>query len=618
MIFKWFETRIDPFKPAAEGTPPASLWRFYWHYLKQARGVLFWTCVLGFFVALVEVSLFSFVGRIIDLAQGLPARDFLSLHGRELIWMAVVVLLIRPALLFAHDLLVNQAMLPSFTALVRWQQHRYVSMQSLGFFNNDFAGRIANRIMQTGASLRESAVQIVDAIWYVVIYTVTALVLFARADPKLSLPLAIWLVGYIALLVVFVPKTKVRSLAASTAKSKFMGRVVDGYTNASALKLFPQPAHEDAYVRESVQDNVDKVRAMTRLTTLMDISITLWNGLLIAATGALGIWLWSRGHISAGAIALSTGLVIRINNMSGWIMWVVNGIFESIGTVQDGMETVAKPLLVTDADGAQALKVQAGAIRFDNIQFHYGKGSGVIEGLNLEIRPGERVGLIGPSGAGKTTLMNLLLRFYDLEAGHIYIDGQDIAKVTQDSLRHAIGVVTQEPSLLHRSIRENLQMAHADATDGALQAALAAARADGFVPGLSDNEGRHGLDAHVGERGVKLSGGQRQRIAIARVLLKDAPILVLDEATSALDSEVEAAIQDALVTLMEGKTVIAIAHRLSTIARMDRLVVMDQGRIVESGTHAALLQSGGLYARLWARQTGGFVAAGLEDAGSDA
>lgn len=618
MIFKWFETRIDPFKPAAEGTPPAALWRFYWHYLKQARGVLLWTCVLGFFVALVEVSLFSFVGRIIDLAQGLPARDFLSLHGRELIWMAVVVLLIRPALLFAHDLLVNQAMLPSFTALVRWQQHRYVSMQSLGFFNNDFAGRIANRVMQTGASLRESAVQIVDAIWYVVIYTVTALVLFAKADPKLSLPLAIWLVGYIALLVFFVPKTKVRSLAASTAKSKFMGRVVDGYTNASALKLFPQPAHEDAYVRESVQENVDKVRAMTRLTTLMDISITLWNGLLMAGTGVLGIWLWSRGHISAGAIALSTGLVIRINNMSGWIMWVVNGIFESIGTVQDGMETVAKPLTVTDAADAKTLLVRSGAIRFEAIRFHYGKGSGVIEGLDLDIQPGERVGLVGPSGAGKTTLMNLLLRFYDLEAGRILIDGQDIARVTQDSLRHAIGVVTQEPSLLHRSIRENLLMARSGATDAELQAALAAARADTFVPGLSDNEGRHGLDAHVGERGVKLSGGQRQRIAIARVLLKDAPILVLDEATSALDSEVEAAIQDALVTLMEGKTVIAIAHRLSTIARMDRLVVMDQGRIVENGTHAALLQSGGLYARLWARQTGGFVAAGLDDAGSEA
>lgn len=617
MIFKWFESRIDPFKPVQDGAPPASLWRFYVHYLKQAKGVLLWTCVLGFFVALVEVSLFSFVGRIVDLAQGLPVRDFLSIHGQELLWMAVVVVVIRPLLLLAHDLLVNQAMLPSFTALVRWQQHRHVSMQSLAFFNNDFAGRIANRIMQTGASLRESAVQIVDAIWYVVIYTITALVLFAKADPKLSLPLAIWLVGYIALLVFFVPRTKVRSLAASTAKSKFMGRVVDGYTNASALKLFPQGTREDAYVRESVQENVDKVRAMTRLTTLMDISITVWNGLLIAATGALGIWLWSGGHITAGAIALSTGLVIRINNMSGWIMWVVNGIFESIGTVQDGMETVAKPLTVVDAKDAPALRVGAGDIRFEDIHFHYGQGSGVISGLDLHLKPGERVGLVGPSGAGKTTLMNLLLRFYDLEGGRILIDGQDIAMVTQDSLRHATGVVTQEPSLLHRSIRDNLRIAQPDATDTQLYAALAAARADGFVPNLIDSEGRRGLDAHVGERGVKLSGGQRQRIAIARVLLKDAPILVLDEATSALDSEVEAVIQDSLATLMDGKTVIAIAHRLSTIARMDRLVVMDQGHIVESGTHASLLEADGLYARLWKRQTGGFVSAGLDEAEVD-
>lgn len=617
MIFKWFETRIDPFRPVANVTPPDSLWRFYLHYLSQAKAVLFCTAVLGFLVALVEVSLFSFVGRIVDLAQGLPARDFLTIHGYELIWMAVVVLFVRPLLLFAHDLLINQAMLPSFTALVRWQQHRHVSMQSLAFFNNDFAGRIANRIMQTGASLRESALQIVDAVWYVVIYTVTALILFAKADPKLSLPLAIWLVGYIALLVVFVPRTKVRSLAASTAKSKFMGRVVDGYTNASALKLFPHSAREDEYVRESVQENVDKVRAMTRLTTLMDLSITFWNGLLIAATGALGIWLWSGGHITAGAIALSTGLVIRINNMSGWIMWVINGIFESIGTVQDGMETVAKPLTVTDKPGAKPLDVRAGAIHFDNIHFHYGKGSGVISGLDLRIAPGERVGLVGPSGAGKTTLMNLLLRFYDLEAGRILIDEQDIALVTQESLRQAIGVVTQEPSLLHRSIRENLLIAKADASETAIQAALVAARADGFVPDLSDSEGRRGLDAQVGERGVKLSGGQRQRIAIARVLLKDAPILVLDEATSALDSEVEAVIQESLATLMEGKTVIAIAHRLSTIARMDRLIVMDQGRIVESGSHAELLASGGLYARLWARQTGGFVSAGMEETTPD-
>ena len=609
MIFRWFESLIDIFAVPGDAPPPRGIVRFYWHYLRQVRGILIAVCGLGFFVAVVEVALFDFLGRLVDLAGAAPTPDFFALHGRELLWMAFIALVARPLLLGLHDLMVNQALVPGLTARIRWQQHRHVVRQSLAFFQNDYAGRIANRIMQTGASLRESAVQIVDALWYVAIYTGTALVLFAQADPRLMLPLGLWLVGYVGLLVFFVPRVKTRSALASEARSRFMGRVVDGYTNIATLKLFPHANREDAYVAEAVADNADKVRAMTRMTTAMDVSITTFNGLLIVGTSGLGLWLWQRGVISAGDIALSTGLVIRINNMSGWIMWVVNGIFEDIGTVQDGMETVAQPLSVVDRADARALVVTRGEVRFEAIHFHYGKAGGVISGLDLVVQPGERIGLVGPSGAGKSTLVNVLLRLYDLEGGRILIDGQDISTVTQESLRGQIGVVTQDTSLLHRSIRDNLLYGSRDASEAQIEAAVRNARADAFIASLVDGEGHTGYDAQVGERGVKLSGGQRQRIAIARVLLKDAPILLLDEATSALDSEVEAAIQDSLDTLMEGKTVIAIAHRLSTIARMDRLVVMDQGRIVETGTHAQLVAREGLYARLWQRQTGGFVAA---------
>jgi ATP-binding cassette subfamily B multidrug efflux pump len=609
MIFRWFESLIDAFKEPEDGMPPDSVWRFYVFYLRQVWPVFAAAIVVGFGVAIVEVAMFGFIGRIVDLAKGAPAADFFARHGRELLWMVLVTLVARPVLILLHDLLVNQAIVPNLTSRIRWQNHRYVIRQSLGFFQNDYAGRIANRIMQTAGSLRESAVQIVDAIWYVTIYTGSALVMFAQADVWLAAPLLLWLVLYVITLAYFVPRTKERSWKQSEARSRLMGRIVDGYSNILTLKLFAHTRREEAYVAEAMGEQIQRMRSMTRLTTAMDATISALNGLLIVGTSALAVWLWSQGRVTVGAIALSTGLVIRIHNMSGWIMWVVNGIFENVGTVQDGLETIARPRLVQDRPDAVPLQVNRGGVRFEDIHFHYGKKGGVIAGLDLAVRPGEKIGLVGPSGAGKSTLVNVLLRLYDLEDGRILIDGQDIAGVQQESLRSQIGVVTQDTSLLHRSIRDNLLYGRPDATEEEIREAVRKARADEFIPQLVDGEGRTGYDAHVGERGVKLSGGQRQRIAIARVLLKDAPILILDEATSALDSEAEAAIQDSLELLMRGKTVIAIAHRLSTIARMDRLVVMDKGHVVESGTHAELIARDGLYARLWKRQTGGFVAA---------
>ncbi len=610
MLYRRFEKLIEVFRASPAGAPPTSVWPFYLHFLRQVWPSFAALLLVGLIVALIEVALFSFLGRIVDLAQSTPHMEFFTRHGTELLWMAVVALILRPLFNGLHDLLVHQTINPSLTNLIRWQNHSYVLKQSLGFFQNDFAGRIAQRIMQTGNALRDSAVQAVDSLWHVLIYAVSSLVLFAEADWRLMLPLLLWMVGYFIALGYFVPRVKQRSVVASEARSKLMGRIVDGYTNIATLKLFAHTHYEQGYAREALQEQTEKTQLAGRVVTSMDVAITSMNGVLIASTTGLSLWLWSQELISLGAIALATGLVIRINNMSGWIMWVVNGIFENIGTVQDGMQTIAQPRTVTDRENAPLLKVQRGEVRFEQIHFHYGKSSGVIGGLDLWIEAGEKIGLIGPSGAGKSTLVNLLLRLYDLQSGRILIDGQNIAEVAQESLREQVGMVTQDTSLLHRSIRDNLLYGRPDASDAELWEAARKARANEFIPLLADAQGRTGFDAHVGERGVKLSGGQRQRIAIARVLLKDAPILILDEATSALDSEVEAAIQESLDTLMQGKTVIAIAHRLSTIARMDRLVVLNKGQIAESGSHAELIAQGGLYARLWQHQTGGFV--GLE------
>jgi ATP-binding cassette, subfamily B, multidrug efflux pump len=616
-MFRWLETRIDPFVRAAIVQPPNSLFSFYWHYVRPIWPAFVLILFFDLLAALSEVVLATFLARLIDLmkAAATPA-SFFSDHAGLLLLMALVVLIARPAIVFVYDIIKNQVLSPPFQTRVRWQTHGYVLRQSLGFFQNEFAGRVANKLMQTAPAMRDSFVMLSDAVVFVAVQWLSALALFWASDIRLTIPLVAWLAAYGTTLVCFVPLIRKRSWEASEARSTLLGRIVDSYTNILTVKLFAHAESEDGYARSALEEQIGKHQSYVRLTTVMTGILSSLNGLLIASTTGLALWLWTGDRVSLGVIALVTALVVRITQMSGWVLNLVTNIFENIGVVQDGMETISRPQAIVDQMGAKSLVVTKGEIRFDAIGFNYGSAKGtpgadptrVIDGLSLTVRAGERVGLVGRSGAGKSTLVSLLLRFYDLEKGRILIDDQDIAGVTQESLRASIGMVTQDTSLLHRSVLDNILYGRPEAgLSGAIEAAKRA-HAHEFIVELEDKDGRRGYDARVGERGVKLSGGQRQRIAIARVLLKDAPILILDEATSALDSEAEAAIQEQLLNLMSGKTVIAIAHRLSTIAAMDRLIVLDKGRIIEQGGHRDLLRRGGLYAQLWARQSGGFMA----------
>ncbi len=614
-MFRRFENLLKPTEAPAHPEPPAGLLAFFWHFARQARWLFVALFVIELFVALLDTAIPWFMGRVVTLVTTVPREHFLAETWPLLIGMALVVLVARPFIVFARYLMTNQAINGPFTNLIRWQAHWHVVRQSWAFFQNDFAGRISNRVMQTGGAVRETLVSAVTAVWYVLVYGTTAIAMTAAADAWLTIPILFWFAGYMALLVYFVPRMRDRSKISSEARSALMGRIVDSYTNILTVKLFARARDEDNYVRDAIDRHTGLFLASQRLMTTFGTLLAALNAALVAGSGGLALALWQRGSVEVGAIAMVLPLTFQLTNMSRQIAVQIADIFEDIGVVQEGMLSIARPLQLIDRAGAEPLVVSEGRIAFEDVRFGYGRksGAGVLDGFTLTVAPGERIGLVGRSGAGKSTVVNLLLRFFDLEGGRILIDGQDICRMTQESLRSQISVVTQDTSLLHRSIRENIRYGRAEASEAEIIAAARLAHAEAFILEQEDWRGRRGYDAQVGERGVKLSGGQRQRIAIARVILKNAPILVLDEATSALDSEVEAAIQASLDTLMAGKTVIAIAHRLSTIARMDRLVVLDRGRIVEHGTHDELLRAGGHYAALWKRQSGGFIDATPEE-----
>ncbi|PYE84350.1 ABC transporter ATP-binding protein [Pseudoroseicyclus aestuarii] len=608
-MFRLFETLVDPYVPYDEtDRPPTRLWPFLRQYMRPFRRVFAAAAVTAVIVAAIEIWLLAYMGRLVNLLAGDPS-EVLRAHGAELIAVALFILILRPAIQLCNVALLNNSIVPNFATIVRWRAHRHVLRQSVGWFENDFAGRIANRIMQTPPAAGEAVFQMFDAITFAMAYVIGAAVLLLDADARLLIPMAVWLGLYLCLLRWTIRRVGPASEAASDARSQVTGRVVDSYTNIHSVKMFAHHQREVDYAHEAIENARRTNQGEMRLFTIMDGSLVLLNGLLIVGVVGWAIWLWSIGSASVGVVAAATALCLRLNAMTGWIMWAVSTFFRNLGVVAEGMETIAQPVTLLDRPGARPLDVPRGAVTIEGLTHRYGRETGGLERIDLSIAPGQKVGLVGPSGAGKSTLVKLLLRFYDAERGVIAIDGQDIAHVTQDSLRQAIGVVQQDSSLLHRSVRDNILYGRPNASEDEVIAAARKAEAHDFILTLEDAQGRRGYDAQVGERGVKLSGGQRQRIALARVILKDAPILILDEATSALDSEVEAAIQETLYRMMEGKTVIAVAHRLSTIARMDRVIVMQGGRIVEDGPHGALLEEGGLYARLWARQSGGFLGA---------
>ncbi len=607
-MFAFFEKLVEPFPPDPPARPPSSLWAFCWHY---TRGVWPWLAVMSVLVAVVaviEVSLFGFLGNIVDWLATADRETFLEEEGGTLLWIGLLVLIALPGLNLLASLVMHQSLMGNYPMRIRWMAHQYLLRQSFGFYQDEFAGRVATKVMQSALGVRDAVMKLADVMVYVSVYFLGALLLVATFDFWLMLPFLVWLGIYGLILKQLLPRMHKVAEEQAHARSTMTGRVVDSYTNIMTVKLFAHTRQEENYARDSMRGFLGTVYDMMRLATRLEVSIDFINAVLLFAVGAVSVWSWLEGGTSVGGIAVAIGLVLRLHGMSHWIMWELSGLFENLGTAHDGMNTISRVQMVKDIPDAPPMEVKEGRIDFESVSFHYGKGRGVLEDFTLHIQPGEKVGIVGRSGAGKTTLMNVLLRLFDLEGGRILIDGQDIARVSQESLRARIGVVSQDTALLHRSIRENIAYGSQHASDEQVISAARRANAHDFISELSDFDGRGGYDAQVGERGAKLSGGQRQRIAIARMFLKDAPILVLDEATSALDSEVEAAIQENLMQLMEGKTVLAIAHRLSTISALDRLVVMDQGQIIEQGSHEELVASGGLYAELWRRQSGGFIA----------
>ncbi|HFC8493980.1 TPA: ABC transporter ATP-binding protein [Neisseria subflava] len=610
-IFSWFESRIDPYPEAAPKTPEKGLWRFIW---SNIEGVRKWIAVLAVFtvgVGIMEALMFQFMGKVVDWLGTYTPQTLFVEKGHALIGMMAMVAFFAVWTFFASNVRL-QTLQGVFPMRLRWNFHRLMLGQSLGFYQDEFAGRVSAKVMQTALALRDVVMTVADMVVYVLVYFITSGVILSSFDAWLIVPFICWMIGFAMIMRFLIPKLGKTAARQADARSLMTGRITDAYSNIATVKLFSHGAREAAYAKQSMEEFMVTVHAQMRLATLLHTCSFIVNSSLTVGTTALGIWLWYHGQVGVGAVATATAMALRVNGLSQYIMWESARLFENIGTVNDGMATLSKPHTILDKPQALPLKVTRGEIKFDHVDFSYEAGKPLLNGFNLNIKPGEKVGLIGRSGAGKSTIVNLLLRFYEPQSGTISIDGQNVDSVTQESLRAQIGLVTQDTSLLHRSVRDNIIYGRPDATEAEMISAAERAEASGFIPNLSDAKGRRGYDAHVGERGVKLSGGQRQRIAIARVMLKDAPILLLDEATSALDSEVEAAIQESLDKMMEGKTVIAIAHRLSTIAAMDRLIVLDKGRIIEEGSHTELLEKQGLYAKLWAHQSGGFLSEHVE------